>query len=308
MMMPYTFKRSPIWLWACLPLLIALQPQASAQVQQTPPAAIVATFDRAVPRGSTGHKVILVRVGAPERIAMLGEFLREGDVIRVPEADVAVTIKTREKKIEICQPGGAPGDCLLKITGSGSAFTEAVRFVDQLARISNWYGTQSSVSLISRAGPAKPLKPDAFVERHQVIFPGSRAIHVHWNGGSAPFKIELSSQARPIVSATSSKNGVSLPKSDFKPGKYLLDVLDGKSQKTSFAFEVAAPKAAQPDFSGIATSDENRAFLEAGWLAAQQDGALVFEAIQRLAPIADIYQPAMGLLLGLRQNVRPKTD
>jgi len=202
----------------------------------------------------------------------------------------------------------------VKYADSPFVFTiDSLGFADRFIKIANAYdllkdfipvngkgkNVQAEVSrgACGRDGhiciPAGKVKPTV------KLVAGERGLIFHWVGGAGVYKIRLLMNKRVIQEVSGIENAchVTLPKHDWRPGVYTLEIMDTIKENTwqdntlTFVDASALPSFPE-DLSSADLSSEERALLQADWLARQGNGAWQLEAVQRVAPLVGRYRLA----------------
>jgi hypothetical protein len=250
-------------------------------------------------------RALLARKSEPERSLILGEYVYEGDRIRVPQADATVTISMKGGPLSICPRGARQEQCAATLQPQG-VLASVVAFARSLDTLVAWYGDEkatSTVNLTSRG--AAPPKFEIGGRASQKIKAGKRALWVAWSGGDAPWMVRVV-QAGKAMGEMVAKNGreIVLPGLDIAPGTLEIEVSDEKGRKAVLKAEAVGALPAAPDFSGSAPDKLHEDYLSAAWLATQADGAYVLEAVARLTPLTANLPAARALRMALGAGER----
>lgn len=141
---------------------------------------------------------------------------------------------------------------------------------------------------------------------------GTRPLRVAWRGGEGPFQITLwrANAALPLATHDNVvENQATLDETDLKPGTYQIRVKDSANRHQEGNFTVVDSSDLPPlptELENYQEEDPPKPLLEAGWLATQEGGKFVFEAYQRISPLALMNPEANQLKVRLEKGWRPR--
>ncbi len=140
---------------------------------------------------------------------------------------------------------------------------------------------------------------------------GGKTLHIRWKGGAPPFRVLLLKGDRVLGKADVPAGRVAaLPAPNLVPGKYELvikdkrgltsgvDALRGNADVESLI--VVVPDALPPvprELAEVPLPDDVRQLLYADWLAHEEGGAWLLEALRIAATLAETYPPAQDWLV-----------
>lgn len=134
------------------------------------------------------------------------------------------------------------------------------------------------------------------------ITAGNRALYLAWTDGEPPFSIGIGSNVerkKIIVQVSVNDRFVTLPQTEFTPGRYVLTLRDGNGRVIKEMALQIIPESALPEApNGLASaplSDDAKAMFYADWLTTQGDD-WTLEAMQRVAAFANTSAPARAWL------------
>ena len=277
-------------------LLLAVAPQSARAQPQMQAVGMVERIDL---RSNFPQRVLIERGGAVARELELGEYVREKDIIRVPEADATVVISRRWQPLVICARGEVPARCVAKIDGSGG-FIEAVPDLAMAYfRLLSGHSATNAVNMTSR-GLSRPPRPSEQFQMSlgagvpQTVRPGMRAIWLSWIGGRPPFHVSIFQGATDLGQINTESTEMSLSRTRLEPGKVRFEVHDALDRMIALEAEVSDDVPVSPDFSNNAPTADATRFLAAAWLAARDDRYLL-EAAWQLSTVAPAFAPANAL-------------
>ncbi|MGR9088471.1 MAG: hypothetical protein ACU841_15580 [Gammaproteobacteria bacterium] len=234
--------------------------------------------------------------------------LNNGDRIWV-EKGHALQLESGDGKVVAVTPANSP----YRVQDTGKApgiLTNLVSWAGDWFKTKVEDGTaQPVVSLVTRSEIAPitlPLMPEKPVQ----LVSGSRPLHLVWEGGDPPFRVQLMDQEK--KTAVFDQQGINeslyaSPPVSLIPGSYRLSIAD-HDRRIDIDLEVLTsndlPKPPL-ELSASAGADSARETIYALWLSAQGKQWML-EAYQRAALWQKEYLPARWLMNSLEKGVRPE--
>ncbi len=239
----------------------------------------------------------IVRKGKDLRV---GKFapLYEGDRIEVTEPEASLYVSLRDKSdIRIAQAQspytiprppkslGWPSK-LLGWVRTKLTFAEKQRVIQTVAATTR-----------NKSGIRSPL-----LETNKTfLIAKARPFYLGWQGGAAPYGLEI--RHFPSDTVIFAREGLDVPQIvepdwRLRPGTYNLEIthsLGDDRNRAIFGFEVLPLDrlpASHESLSQSGLSQNAQIVLHSAWLARHDDGAWMLESHQRLAAIAEIFEPA----------------
>lgn len=227
-----------------------------------------------------------------------------GDVIRIKEG-ASLRLCVDEGCKQVTEEDAGKGGYKIKARGASSVWGNFFALLDELADRNH----AVQVASASTRGTGKVKYPAIYPADPKVAFKlaaGSRALHLSWMGGEAPFRVQLLDGERVLGAADAPQaRSATLPEVRFAPGKYELSIkakeglepgvepLRGNANVEDLT--VVAPDALPPvpqALAEVSLPQEARQLLYAQWLVYQEGGAWLLEAQQIAAALATSYPPA----------------
>ncbi|MDO6415837.1 hypothetical protein Q4F19_15705 [Sphingomonas sp. BIUV-7] len=126
---------------------------------------------------------------------------------------------------------------------------------------------------------------------------GQRSMLIAWRGGVEPFAIRIQDEHRDVLSEVKDIRGrcaVVMPSANYAAGSYTVTATDGNRTNVVVAGVHAAEQApsAPREIAAANFPPDVATIYFASWLAAQNDGAWTWEAVQRVAALGCASPPA----------------
>jgi hypothetical protein len=244
------------------------------------------------------------RSGMAERSIILGEYVYEGDRVRVPGADATIVIARQRGALTICPKGARSEECLAIVDGKGGYLQAVAQFAGSLDKIVSWYGTAATVNLTTRSGNAPQILVGA--GKPQKIEAGERRLWLSWSGGSAPFTLRVTQPGTTAVEIPSTTTEIDTPVLRLNNGTASIEVVDSRGRTAKLSAKVIARMPIPPVLTGAAPTPLIERYLATGWLSMQDDGSYLLEAASRLSPLAAELPAAWALRAALAAGERPR--
>ena len=277
-----------------------------AWIEMTSPANALADGSIEVLRGDRG-KGGKKLVSFPSPLHYADAQLCDGDIIRIK--------KDTGASLRLCADAGCV-PLTAEEAGDAGYTVGAQSRTSTWKNFAGWLGGLKKqgvqVASASTRGVGQAKYPAIYPADPKVAFKlaaGSRALHLSWVGGEAPFRVQLLDGERVLGAADTTQRSATLPSASLAPGKYELSIkakeglepgvepLRGNADVEDLI--VVAPDALLPVPSELAAAplpDEARQLLYAQWLFQQEGGAWLLEAQQIAAALAASYPPAQEWL------------
>lgn len=253
-------------------------------------------------------QVLLLRNGKADN-ARLFDVVQEGDQIQIKSPAAAVKIGTGEGsgfRIDFPQspyvmkasgkPPSIPGN-LMKWLSSHFQANEKGKSLDRLASLSTRDVESSQGELVA-----------PYLAKRFAMASGNRALYFSWKGGVAPFTVKLVNQDTGTAAFEEKKipdRRIQTKPTTLPEGLYRLDISDTQGAVYEDLIRVVAPQQLPPapeDIRLTTLPDRTRRLVYIAWLAAQDNGKWIIEAMQQAAELADTYRPAGELLRTLESG------
>jgi len=170
-----------------------------------------------------------------------------------------------------------------------------------IAETETWFSSLfkhylESVAAVVRKEEASSLSMPLLTKHQAKMVAGKRRLHLAWQGGSAPYWVQVYQGKAAFLVKRSYAKRVQFDKRQLKAGHYRVVVHDADGQKIEGQFQVVDSlplrlKQVEQEMKASTLSEQPQKTLFAAWLA--QQGAWQFETYQRIAKIAKVYQPAL---------------
>lgn len=246
------------------------------------------------------------RVSFPSPLRYTDARLCDGDTIKFEDAAASLRLCVEEGCVPVTEKEAGKGGYHVKARGKSTVWSNFFA----------WFGGQTNrgvqMASASTRGTGQEKYPAIYPADPKVAFKltaGSRALHLSWEGGEAPFRVQLLDGERVLGAADATQRHATLPSVPLAPGNYELSIkakeglapgvepLRGNADVEDLI--VVAPDALPPIPSELAVvplPDEARQLLYAQWLVQQEGGAWLLEAQQIAAALALNYPPAQQWL------------
>lgn len=243
------------------------------------------------------------RVTFPSPLPYGAAQLYGGDIIKIEDADASLRLCVEEGCASVTAKEAGGRGYLVKARERSNVWDNFSALLGELAS----RGVQ--VASASTRGVGQAKYPAIYPADPKVAFKlaaGSRALHLSWMGGEAPFRVQLLDGERVLGAADAPQaRSATLPEVRFAPGKYELSIkakeglapgvepLRGNANVEDLT--VVAPDALPPvpqALAEVSLPQEARQLLYAQWLVYQEGGAWLLEAQQIAAALAASYPPA----------------
>ena len=219
----------------------------------------------------------LLRNSDSGRRLRLGENILLGDTITTPPS-VKVRIDTRSGMLDPCHPEPTSGICRLHFQSEAGGIPGAA-IANRIAAMLSWYATPARNLTTRSASP-----PTIYVGKGktQKLAAGNRPLRVGWEDGVPPFSVSVLNAGRVVASSRSSEQDIRLPAANYKVGAGQIVIEDAKGQRATMQLVFVGEKPVLPDLTAYAVNAQHRALLELGTIAASDQGAWLFEALQEI--------------------------
>lgn len=254
-------------------------------------------------RSSPQAQVILVRRGE-EKPLVLGQYVYDGDRIRVPNADASVTVSRPRGPLSICAPGSASWQCNVVLDSSGGMLEAVQDFSSSLLKLVSWYSSTASVNVTTRSSD-----PPAFsigAGRPQTIQSGTRNLWIEWSGGKPPFVIKVAQERHDLKKVQSTEREVQLSEVAIKAGTLEISVIDAEGRTAKLPLTTVRELPQQRDILKMAPDETSGKYVYAVWLSAQSNGSFLYESALQLSSISNAFPAAEALRRGLAAGERPR--
>ncbi len=148
------------------------------------------------------------------------------------------------------------------------------------------------------------LQIPLLVNREQLFLAGQRPLSLYWQGGKAPYEIQLfrGNDPAPFYQKTTTSTALKIDPFPLSPGNYWVVLHDNenRSLETNFWVVPENRKPSMPQaFQSLDAPPDLKTTLEALWLASHHHGEWRLEALTRVEPLSAEFEPAMFLKTAL---------
>lgn len=276
----------------------AAEPEAAAWIEMSRPADALTT-----------GKIVVLRQGKavafPSPLPHMAP-LHAGDRIKIEDAGASLRLCADSGCVPVTAKEAGKAGYTVSTQSSTSAWKNFAGWLGELT------GRGAQVVAARTRGEEQAKYPAIYPADPRVAFKlaaGSRALHVRWVGGTAPFRVQLLDGERALGLADTTQRSATLSSVTLAPGNYELSIkakeglapgvepLRGNADVEDLI--VVVPDALPPMPQALAEvplPQEARQLLYVQWLAQQEGGAWLLEAQQMAAALAASYAPAQEWL------------